>query len=289
VQQNVCVSTRVVLVKVAAECTFIYGFVGPNTRHTILFNTSLPIYKIRVLYHITCNSPLTFTTHHYHSLSNPFPTCCLTQKLRTSQNYATAQDADRHPSHSDNAGFDKWQEGLTRYIDFTSSLTACFSFINDIKHDKSSLTETMLLLHGHCLSYTFNHSQGQPINLQRPWCLDKGKIIHELMHALGFYHTHNATNRDQYVTIHWENIKPGNVKVFICNKHNKDAPVPCAHRTHKILHLLHTQSTIYNAAIAVQVTCKYVRKYFGCNLNPYSSSFNYINKIYFLSLRFNHQ
>jgi hypothetical protein len=42
----------------------------------------------------------------------------------------------------------------------------------------------------------------------------------------------SATDRDNFVTIHWQNIQPGNVSVFTHNKHNKDAPVPCAHRTH---------------------------------------------------------
>jgi hypothetical protein len=54
-----------------------------------------------------------------------------------------------------------------------------------------------------------------------------------LLHALGFYHQQSATERDDYVTINWQNIEAGNVSVFIHNKHNKDAPVPCAQITHK--------------------------------------------------------
>jgi hypothetical protein len=45
VRQSVCVTARDVLVNVAVGCTFIYGFVGTKTYHTILFNTSLLFLK----------------------------------------------------------------------------------------------------------------------------------------------------------------------------------------------------------------------------------------------------
>jgi len=33
-----------------------------------------------------------------------------------------------------------------------------------------------------------------------------GNLCHEFMHSLGFFHEHTRTDRDQYVTIHWDNI-----------------------------------------------------------------------------------
>ncbi|XP_046866966.1 seminal metalloprotease 1-like [Drosophila willistoni] len=39
-------------------------------------------------------------------------------------------------------------------------------------------------------------------------CFRLGTILHELLHVLGFKHQHVAANRDEYIYIHWKNIKP---------------------------------------------------------------------------------
>lgn len=55
----------------------------------------------------------------------------------------------------------------------------------------------------------------QRLNLNRPGCLYTGIIIHEFLHTLGFFHTQSAPNRDDYITINWDNIEKGKENNFV--------------------------------------------------------------------------
>jgi len=57
-----------------------------------------------------------------------------------------------------------------------------------------------------CWSYVGMIGGAQTVSLQAFGCMYTGTAIHEIMHALGFYHEHTRTDRDSYIKIHWQNI-----------------------------------------------------------------------------------
>ncbi|XP_014246546.1 astacin-like [Cimex lectularius] len=66
-----------------------------------------------------------------------------------------------------------------------------------------------------CWSSVGRVGGAQELNLQSPGCLvQKGTVMHEMMHAIGFLHEQNRWERDNFVTIHFENIEPGRKNNF---------------------------------------------------------------------------
>lgn len=64
-----------------------------------------------------------------------------------------------------------------------------------------------------CWSEVGKISGKQQLNLQlygvEEGCFRLATIMHEFIHALGFYHMQSTHDRDNYVEIKWDNITPG--------------------------------------------------------------------------------
>lgn len=63
-------------------------------------------------------------------------------------------------------------------------------------------------LNSSCASYVGFQGGAQSVYFGR--ACNVGNLCHELMHALGLHHEHTRPDRDQYVTIQWDNVVPGN-------------------------------------------------------------------------------
>uniref|UniRef100_A0A8D0ARA0 Metalloendopeptidase n=2 Tax=Sander lucioperca TaxID=283035 RepID=A0A8D0ARA0_SANLU len=62
---------------------------------------------------------------------------------------------------------------------------------------------------GGCFSYIGRRGRGQVLSLMRQGCVFLEVIQHELLHALGFHHEQNRSDRDQHVRIQLQNVIPG--------------------------------------------------------------------------------
>jgi hypothetical protein len=68
-----------------------------------------------------------------------------------------------------------------------------------------------------CWSYMGMVGGAQTIHLGEG-CVNSGTVTHETMHALGFWHEHSRPDRDEYIQIFTENIKPTLLSQFEVRK-----------------------------------------------------------------------
>ncbi|KAL1480719.1 hypothetical protein MTO96_050794, partial [Rhipicephalus appendiculatus] len=64
-----------------------------------------------------------------------------------------------------------------------------------------------------CYSAIGRMGRAQPVSFGYG-CLYKGTMVHELLHAVGFYHEHSRSDRDIYIDVFTENAKKDAVPQF---------------------------------------------------------------------------
>uniref|UniRef100_UPI00358FD493 meprin A subunit alpha-like n=1 Tax=Myxine glutinosa TaxID=7769 RepID=UPI00358FD493 len=72
-----------------------------------------------------------------------------------------------------------------------------------------------------CWSFIGRIGGGQNLSIGER-CDSAAVVQHELLHALGFFHEHSRSDRDDYITIHWEAMEPDAKHNFIKKNVEKD-------------------------------------------------------------------
>lgn len=84
----------------------------------------------------------------------------------------------------------------------------CIQFVpktaQHIEHIKFKKSESC----GSTIGYRPNRTESLDVTYSS-YCLNlPGAIQHELLHVLGLFHEQSRPDRDEYITILWENIEP---------------------------------------------------------------------------------
>ena len=81
----------------------------------------------------------------------------------------------------------------------------------DLFHTLLALRSAFFFLCRSCFSAIGRQGGKQRISVGEG-CEYKGTVMHEMMHALGFFHEQSRTDRDDYVMVLWWNVEPGTMR-----------------------------------------------------------------------------
>ena len=104
----------------------------------------------------------------------------------------------------------------TAFASVRTNTKGCIDFVPKELGDRNYINITGYWDWG-CYSYIGVVGGVQSMNFPE-WCIDEPAIIvHELLHAIGFYHMQSDRERDDHVIINWEHIIDGTESNFFKN------------------------------------------------------------------------
>ncbi|KAH8311944.1 hypothetical protein KR044_008718, partial [Drosophila immigrans] len=139
--------------------------------------------------------------------------------MRTSPNESTSWPEGVVPFEIEGTFDDEAVDTIYIAMEFIMS-QSCIVFVP--RTDEADYVVITNLYNG-CWSAVGRMGGRQQLNLQTPACVKKiGTAMHELMHVLGFPHEQNRKQRDEYVVIVEQNIRPQYRKNFYRHDHTQD-------------------------------------------------------------------
>ncbi len=126
-----------------------------------------------------------------------------------------------------------------------------------------------------CWSAVGRQGGKQTIRLEKGSC-GKGTIIHEIGHALGLFHEQSREDRDNHITVNWENIKDD--YKFAFDKHIDDAFDVGAYDYGSIMHY---RSTSFSKNGKATITPKIMGVNIGQRTGLSAGDIAAINKLYY--------
>ncbi|EDW12868.2 uncharacterized protein Dmoj_GI22585 [Drosophila mojavensis] len=136
---------------------------------------------------------------------------------------------------------------------------------------------------GGCYSYVGYLNRVQQLNLQNyaldTGCFRLGTIVHEFLHALGFYHQQSTWNRDEYVRIDEENIQDGMEHNF--NKYDNET-VDNFDEEYDYGSVMHYSSTAFskNGKMTIVPLVEGAEEIMGQRLQMSDADINKLNTMY---------
>ncbi|XP_054718378.1 astacin-like metalloprotease toxin 5 [Uloborus diversus] len=117
-----------------------------------------------------------------------------------------------------------WPKGKIPYVISSSLSDKTENIINAMKHIESQTcirfvkrtkeaNYVRIYKGSGCKSKIGMAGKAQDLSLGEG-CHKSGTIIHELAHAIGFFHEQTRSDRDDYIAIHWNNIQKGHEAQF---------------------------------------------------------------------------